>query len=195
MAKMPKVFQPLTIAVLTISNRHTAESDSSGDLLCQLISDAGHLPLHRAIVPSALYQIRAAVSQLICDNNHQVILLSGGTGFAPDNCTVAAISVLFDQKVEGFGELFRQLSFADIGSAALQSNAVAGLANHKLLVAMPGSPSACQLAMQQLVLPQLDARQGPCNFVPQLGPAQHQPAAGKQLPEQQFCCQHNSQQE
>jgi len=168
MAKTAKTFQRLPMAVLTISNRHTSSTDSSGDLLCQLLSAAGHQLVHRAIVPSNLYQIRAVVSTLIADADCQVILMNGGTGFSPDNHTVAAVRGLFDNEVAGFGELFRQLSFTTIGSSALQSNAVAGLANQKLLVAMPGSPDACALAMQSLVLPQLDARQGPCNFVPLL---------------------------
>ena len=166
MAKTAKTFHSLPVAVITVSNRHTPQSDSSGDLLCQLLLQAGHQLVQRAIVPADVYQIRALISKLICDPQCQVILLNGGTGFAPDNNTVQAVRVLFDHEVAGFGELFRQLSFADIGSAALQSNAVAGLANKKLLVAMPGSPNACELAMQMLILPQLDARQEPCNFVP-----------------------------
>lgn len=168
MAKIAREFRPLAVVVLTVSNRHTPATDSSGDLICQLLQQAGHSLSHRAIVASDKYQIRAEVSRLLCESAHQVILLNGGTGFSADNCTVAAISALFDKEVPGFGEMFRQLSFADIGSAALQSNAVAGLANQKLLVAMPGSPSACELAMRLLVLPQLDVRQGPCNFVPLL---------------------------
>lgn len=190
MAKTAKVFQPLTVAVLTISNRHTPQTDSSGHLICQLLEQAGHRLSHRTIVPSDRYSIRAEVSRLLIESAHQVILLNGGTGFSPDNCTVPAISVLFDQEVTGFGELFRQLSFADIGSAALQSNAVAGLANRKLIVAMPGSPAACELAMQQLILPQLDARQGPCNFVSQLLPSHITTAI-----EAQRCCQREVPQE
>lgn len=187
MAKTAQAFQPLAVVVLTISNRHTPATDSSGDLISHLLQQAGHRISHRAIVPSDKYQIRAEVSRLLCESQHQVILLNGGTGFSPDNCTVAAISALFDQEVQGFGELFRQLSFAGIGSAALQSNALAGLANQKLLVAMPGSPSACELAMQQLVLPQLDARQGPCNFVPLL--LQPVKADGSvPLDETRLCC-------
>lgn len=185
MAKTAKTFQSLPVAVLTISNRHNSSTDSSGDLLCRLLSEAGHQLVHRAIVPSNLYQIRAAVSALICDPDCQVILLNGGTGFSPDNFTVPALRVLFDQEVPGFGEIFRQLSFTTIGSAALQSNAVAGLANHKLLVAMPGSPSACTLAMQALVLPQLDARQGPCNFVPLLSAQDGSQPTNKT---EQSCC-------
>jgi molybdenum cofactor biosynthesis protein B len=186
MAKTAKTFQRLPVAVLTISNRHNSSTDSSGDLLCQMLSEAGHQLVHRAIVPSNLYQIRAAVSALICEPDCQVILINGGTGFSPDNHTVPALRALFDHEVPGFGEIFRQLSFATIGSAALQSNAVAGIANHKLLVAMPGSPNACELAMQALVLPQLDARQGPCNFVPLLS------ARAESLPmnkTEQSCCE------
>lgn len=168
MAKTLTDFQPLQVAVLTISNRHTAATDSSGDVLCQLLQQAGHQLHQRQIVAANLYQIRAAVSLLLCDDACQVILLNGGTGFSADNCTLDAIKPLFDQSVAGFGELFRQLSFAQIGSASLQSRAEAGLANQRLIIAMPGSNNACTLAMQALILPQLDARQGPCNFVPHL---------------------------
>ena len=166
--KNAQPFKPLQIAVLTISNRHTAATDSSGDLICQLLQQAGHLLLHRSIVPADRYQIRAKLSQLICDAQCQVILLNGGTGFAADNCTIDAITPLFDQAVVGFGELFRQLSYQQMGSASLQSSAMAGLANQRVIFALPGSPDACELAMHALILPQLDATVRPCNFVPHL---------------------------
>lgn len=168
MSKINAVFIPLQIAVITISGSRTFDNDSTGDLLQQLMVGQQHQIYQRHILPSQLHLIRACVATLIADPVCQVILLNGGTGFGQDNCTEQAISVLFDQTVAGFGELFRQLSFTAIGSAALQSKAIAGLANHTLIVAMPGSPNAAELAMVQLVLPQLDARQQPCNFVSQL---------------------------
>ncbi len=168
MAKKTKPFKSLNIAVLTISNRHTPDTDESGHLIHQLLVDAGHSLICRDIVQSNLYQIRAIVSQLIADPACQVIILNGGTGFAPDNCTEEALLPLLDKKVEGFGELFRCLSYQQIGSSSMQSRALSGLANQTLLFAIPGSPSACSLAMVALILPQLDARQGPCNFVGQL---------------------------
>jgi molybdenum cofactor biosynthesis protein B len=168
MSKADSFFISLQIAVITISGNRTFENDNTGNLLQQLLMEHRHQLYHRQIVPHQLHQIRACVATLIADPKCQVILLNGGTGFAKDNCTEKAISPMFDQPVAGFAELFRQLSFAAIGSAALQSRATAGLANHTLIVAMPGSPSAAELAMVQLILPQLDARQQPCNFVSQL---------------------------
>lgn len=158
-------FYPLNIAVLTVSDSRTSNTDSSGESLCQLLQTAGHQLAERALLPNNKYQIRAVLSQWIASDTIQVVLINGGTGYAMGNCTVEAITPLLDTSVPGFGELFRQLSFNELGSAALQSGALAGLANGTLLFAMPGSGGACTLAMQQLILPQLDGHTGPCNFV------------------------------
>lgn len=158
-------FYPLTIAVLTVSDSRTSNTDSSGELLCQLLQTAGHQLAERTLVPNNKYQIRAVLSQWIASDTIQVVLINGGTGYARGNCTVEAITPLLDDTVPGFGELFRQLSFNELGSAALQSGALAGIANGTLLFAMPGSGGACTLAMQQLILPQLDGHTGPCNFL------------------------------
>lgn len=168
MTKIARQFYPLQLAVLTVSDSRTAENDSSGDLLCQLLTQAGHQLAERAVLPNNLYQLRALLSRWIASAEVQVILINGGTGYAADNCTVAAVTPLLDQTVPGFGELFRQLSWQQLGSAAMQSGALAGLANGTLVFAMPGSGSACTLAMQQLILPQLDGHTGPCNFIPHL---------------------------
>ena len=158
-------FYPLTIAILTVSDSRSSANDSSGDLLCQLLQTAGHQLAERALLPNNKYQIRAVLSQWIASDTIQVVLINGGTGYARGNCTVEALTPLLDLPVPGFGELFRQLSFNELGSAALQSGALAGLANGTLLFAMPGSGGACTLAMQQLILPQLDGHTGPCNFL------------------------------
>lgn len=161
-------FYPLNIAVLTVSDSRNSSNDSSGDLLCNLLSSAGHQLQARALLANNKYLLRALLSDWIASSNIQVILINGGTGYAAGNCTVEALMPLLDKPVPGFGELFRQLSFAELGSAALQSGALAGFANSTLLFAMPGSGGACTLAMQQLILPQLDAKTGPCNFVAHL---------------------------
>ncbi|MCA6063751.1 molybdenum cofactor biosynthesis protein B [Thalassolituus marinus] len=158
-------FFPLNIALLTLSDSRSAEQDSSGDLLQQLAGDAGHRVLQRSLLPHDRYQIRAQVSQWIASSDVQVIIINGGTGFAAGNCTPEAIRPLFDSEVEGFGEQFRQLSFADIGSSSMQSRALAGMANGTLLFAVPGSGGACRQAWEALIAPQLDGRTGPCNFV------------------------------
>lgn len=162
-------FYPLNIAVLTVSDSRSSpndnKNDSSGDLLCALLQNANHQLAARALLPNNKYQLRATLSQWIASDTIQVVLINGGTGFHHTNCTVEALTPLLDTLVAGFGELFRQLSFNQLGSAALQSGAVAGLANGTLIFAMPGSGGACTLAMQQLILPQLDSKTGPCNFV------------------------------
>lgn len=158
-------FYPLNVAVLSVSDSRSSENDSSGDLLFELVQSAGHQLITRAIQPNHKHQLRALLSQWIASDNIQVVLINGGTGYAAGNCTIEALTPLLDITVPGFGELFRSISFADIGSAALQSGALAGMANGTLLFAMPGSGNACRLAMQQLILPQLDSTTGPCNFV------------------------------
>lgn len=158
-------FYPLTLALLTLSDTRTAADDSSGNLLAGLITSAGHQLITRNLLPHNRYQIRAVLSRWIASDDIQVVLINGGTGFSQGNCTVEAITPLFDQTVEGFGEQFRQLSFADIGSSSMQSRAIAGLANGTLIFAMPGSGGACQQAWHALIAPQLDSRTGPCNFV------------------------------
>lgn len=158
-------FYPLKIAVLTVSDSRNSNNDSSGELLSQMLLSADHQLVDRALLPNNKYQLRAKLSQWIASDNIQVVLINGGTGFQYTNCTVTALTPLLDTEVPGFGELFRQLSFNELGSAALQSGALAGLANGTLIFAMPGSGGACRLAMQQLILPQLDSKTGPCNFV------------------------------
>lgn len=158
-------FYPLNIAVLTVSDSRSSDNDSSGDLLSDLLVQAGHKLAARSLLPNNKYTLRALLSHWIASSNIQIILINGGTGYAKGNCTIEAITPLLDLQVPGFGELFRQLSFSQLGSAAMQSAAVSGIANDTLLFAMPGSGSACTLAMQQLILPQLDAQTGPCNFV------------------------------
>lgn len=159
-----KHHRPLHIALATVSDRHTPATDDTGDWLADAIMQAEHHRYQRQILPNDKYVLRAVLSRWIAEPQLSVVLLNGGTGFAEHNCVPESIEPLFDQKIDGFGELFRQLSFAEIGSSALQSRAVAGLANNTLVVAIPGSLSAAQLAWEQLIRPQLDGLQGPCNF-------------------------------
>ncbi|TMP29074.1 molybdenum cofactor biosynthesis protein B [Pseudoalteromonas rubra] len=161
-------FIPLNIAILTVSNRRTLIDDTAGDLLQERIGSAGHSVADRLVVRANKYHIRAAISNWIVSADIQVIVVSGGTGLTDDDVTPEAIEVLFDKKVEGFGELFRQCSLRQIGYSTLQSRATAGLANKTLIVALPGSPRACELAWDEMLSSQLDARQGPCNFAPHL---------------------------
>lgn len=158
-------FISLNVAVLTVSDRHTAESDSAGLYLREAASEAGHQVLDHAIVGDNRYRIRAVVSRWIASLDVQVVLINGGTGFNEKNSTPEALLPLFDREVEGFGELFRMVSFEDIGTSTVQSRAVAGVANQTLIFAVPGSTGACQLAWERIIQEQLDARTRPCNFV------------------------------
>ncbi|PPK50367.1 molybdenum cofactor biosynthesis protein B [Marinobacter persicus] len=168
------IFHPLTLAILTVSDRRTHEDDTSGDLLKNLATEAGHQVVERKLLPNNRYQLRACVSQWIAGNEVQVVLINGGTGFSEGNSTVEALQPLFDREVPGFGELFRQLSYQQLGSSALQSGAIGGLANQTLVIAVPGSGNACELAWHELIQPQLDSRTRPCSFYSHLKPVEAQ---------------------
>ncbi|MDN7124735.1 molybdenum cofactor synthesis domain-containing protein [Pseudidiomarina terrestris] len=160
--------QALHIALATVSDRHTPTSDSTGDWLADAIVKAGHHMYQRQIIGTNKYLLRAVVSRWIAEPQLSVVLLNGSTGFAEHNAVPEALAPLLEQQVEGFGELFRQLSWQQIGSSAMQSRAFAGLANNTLVIAVPGAESAAQLAWEQLIQPQLNSEQGPCNFVGRL---------------------------
>ncbi|MDN5871338.1 MAG: molybdenum cofactor biosynthesis protein B [Nitrococcus sp.] len=157
-------FHALRIAVLTISDTRGLAEDRSGDVLCQGIAESGHELVQREIVLDDIYRIRAVVSAWIAEPGVQVVLCTGGTGFAARDRTPEAVAVLFDQEILGFGELFRQLSFEEIGTSTLQSRAVAGFANRTLIACLPGSTGACRTAWGRILREQLDVRHRPCNL-------------------------------
>lgn len=157
--------RPLQIAVLTVSDSRTLETDTSGQALASMLCDAGHRLAERSLIPDDRYQMRAVVSAWIADPSVQVVLISGGTGFTGRDNTPEAMLPLFDKVVEGFGELFRSISYTEIGTSTLQSRAVAGLANGTLIFCMPGSGNACRTAWNGILREQLDSRTRPCNFV------------------------------
>lgn len=163
-----KEFEPLNICVLTVSDTRTRATDTSGQALQDLLTTAGHRLYDRNLVVDDIYQIRAVLSAWIVDPQAQVVLITGGTGFAGRDSTIEAVTPLFDKTVTGFGELFRQVSYAEIGTSTLQSRATAGLANRTLIFCLPGSTGACTTAWTQIIAEQLDARHRPCNFVGQV---------------------------
>lgn len=165
-----RLFQPLNIAVLTISDTRSFDTDTSGQTLADLLQTAGHVLIDRGLVKDDIYQIRAQVSQWIADPKVQVVLMTGGTGFTPRDNTPQAVLPLLDKQVDGFGELFRQVSLAQIGMSSLQSRALAGMSNGVLVCCLPGSPGACRTGWEQILVGQLDSRTGPCNFTPHLKP-------------------------
>lgn len=164
------IFHPLNIAILTISDTRTFENDTSGDCLQELSEQAGHTVTVRELVKDDIYQMRAVISQWIADSKIQVIVMTGGTGFTGRDSTPEAIRPLLDKTIDGFGELFRQLSLDDIGTSTIQSRAFAGLANRTLIFALPGSTGACKLGFEQIIQPQIDSRTRPCNFYGQVKP-------------------------
>ena len=163
-----KEFEPLNICIRTVSDTRSLDTDTSGQKLQDLLTAAGHHLYARNLVIDDIYQIRAVVSQWIADKQAQVVLITGGTGFAGRDSTTEAVTPLFDKTVVGFGELFRHVSYAEIGTSTIQSRATAGLANRTLIFCLPGSTGACTTAWEKIIVEQLDSRHKPCNFVGQL---------------------------
>ena len=158
-------FMPLDIAVLTVSDTRTQETDTSGHCLAERLTAEGHRLHDRRIVPDDIYRIRAVVSGWIAGGQVQVILTTGGTGVTGRDGTPEAVRVLLDKTIDGFGEVFRQISYAQIKTSTLQSRALAGVANGVYIFCLPGSTGACQTAWDELIRHQLDQRTRPCNLV------------------------------
>ena len=159
---------PLNISVITVSDTRTEETDKSGAVLVQRAQAAGHHLLSKTIIKDDVYQLRAEVSARIADPDTHAVLLTGGTGFTLRDNTYKAIKPLLDVDIDGFGELFRQLSFLDIGSSTIQSRAFAGMANRTIIFCIPGSPGACETAWDKIIAEQLNSGHKPCNFTDKL---------------------------
>jgi molybdopterin adenylyltransferase len=157
-------FRSLHIAVMTVSDTRTEATDRSGQLLCDRLVSAGHQLAEKAIVPDDIYQIRAIISRWIADEAIEIILTTGGTGLTGRDGTPEAVIPLLDKQIEGFGELFRMISYQEIKTSTIQSRSVAGVANGTYLFCLPGSSNACQTAWDQILQAQLDSRHRPCNF-------------------------------
>ena len=163
--KQQREFVPLQIAVLTVSDSRTEETDKSGKRLVERLEQEGHNLYEKMIVPDDIYQIRAAVSKWIADAAVQVVLTTGGTGVTGRDGTPEAVNVLLDKLIEGFGETFRAISYEQIKTSTMQSRAIAGVANGTYLFCLPGSMGACATAWDELICHQLDYRTRPCNLV------------------------------
>jgi len=158
-------FLPIGIAVLTVSDSRDEQSDKSGRLLVERLTGAGHRLAEKRIVPDDIYQIRAVVSRWIADPAVNAIITTGGTGVTGRDGTPEAVRPLLDKVLDGFGEMFRSISYADIRTSTLQSRALAGVANATYVFCVPGSSGACATAWDELIAAQLDARTRPCNLV------------------------------
>lgn len=155
----------INIAVLTVSDTRTEEDDTSGRLLKERIASAGHRLGTYAIVRDDIHLVRARVCQSIIDADINAVIINGGTGLTGRDGTPEAVRVLLDKEIEGFGELFRHLSYTDIGTSTISSRALAGIANATFIFCIPGSPGACELAWDKLIEPQLNSDTRPCNLV------------------------------
>jgi len=158
-------FKPLNIAVLTISDTRGEAEDVSGKRLVEALTAAGHVNAEKAIVKDDIYAIRAAVSKWIADPAVDAVLTTGGTGITGRDGTPEAVTPLLDKVIDGFGEMFRVLSYEEITTSTLQSRALAGVANRTFVFVLPGSSGACRLAWEKLISAQLDFRTKPCNLV------------------------------
>ncbi len=168
MSQKIDTFIPLNICVLTVSDTRSLDNDTSGEKLAACIEEAGHKLYQRQLTKDDVYHIRAVISQWVHDIDAQVILVTGGTGFAGRDSTPEAIHPLLDKEIVGFGELFRQVSYDEIGTSTIQSRAFAGLANKTLMFCLPGSTGACDTAWNKVIRDQLNSLTRPCNFVGQL---------------------------
>ncbi len=162
---MERQFTPLNIAVMTVSDSRTEETDKSGNTLKAMLTEAGHQLADKVIVPDDIYQIRKHLSAWIADPEVQVVITTGGTGLTGRDGTPEAVTPLLDKIIDGFGEMFRVLSWETIGTSTLQSRALAGVANGTFVFCVPGSTGACKDAWGQLISKQLDYRTQPCNLV------------------------------
>ena len=162
---LKREFVPIKIALLTISDTRSLQTDKSGDLLASKITEAGHYLVKREITQDNINKIRKKLIQSIDDQGIDVVISTGGTGLTGRDVTPEAFRGVFDKEIDGFGEMFRYISFQKIGTSSLQSRAVAGVSNGTYLFALPGSPSACRDAWDNLLVYQLDYRHRPCNFV------------------------------
>jgi molybdopterin adenylyltransferase len=160
-----KQFIPLVIAILVISDTRTEADDVSGRALVESLTAAGHKLFEKAIVPDNIYQIRAVVSKWVASETVNVVITTGGTGVTGRDGTPEAVMPLLDKVLDGFGEMFRMLSYQDIKTSTIQSRAIAGVANGTYIFCLPGSSGACKTAWDSLIKEQLDIRTRPCNLV------------------------------
>ncbi|MCH1569585.1 MAG: molybdenum cofactor biosynthesis protein B [Alphaproteobacteria bacterium] len=158
-------FVPVSIAVMTVSDTRTAQTDTSGDILAQRVQDAGHTLAARAIVTDDKEKIAAQVKSWIAAPEIDVVISTGGTGLTGRDTTPEAITPLFEKTIEGFSVIFHQVSFQSVGLSTLQSRAIAGLANNTFIFALPGSNGAVKDGWDKVISFQLDSRHKPCNLV------------------------------
>ena len=162
---MEATFIPVHVAVLTVSDTRTLETDGSGSYIAERLTEVGHRIVARAIVKDSELVIRAQLAQWIADPGVDVVIATGGTGVTPRDVTPEALAPLISKPIPGFGELFRWLSFEEIGTSTIQSRAEAALCGQTYVFLLPGSTGGVRTGIEKILIPQLDHRQKPCNFV------------------------------
>jgi molybdenum cofactor biosynthesis protein B len=165
MSEKGEAFRSLNIAVLTVSDTRTEETDTSGKALVEMLTAAGHQLAEKAILADDKYAVRALVAKWIADDAIRTVLITGGTGMTGRDITPEAVTPLFDKTIDGFGELFRYISYQEIGTSTIQSRAVGGISNGTLVFCLPGSTGACRTAWNGILQEQLNLDHKPCNFI------------------------------
>jgi molybdenum cofactor biosynthesis protein B len=173
---MEREFIPVRVAVLTVSDTRDLMNDGSGAYIAARLDEVGHHVVARTIVKDIEVVIRAQLASWIADPNVDVVIATGGTGVTPRDVTPEALAPLVTKEIPGFGELFRQLSFAEIGAATIQSRAMAALCGQTYVFLLPGSTNGCKTGVEKILIPQLDHRQKPCNFVMLLPRIRNEPS-------------------
>jgi len=158
------IFLPLRISIMVVSDTRSEKTDKSGKILAKDLIKAGHTLAEKCFVPDNIYQIRAVLSRWIVDPSVDIVITTGGTGLTGRDGTFEAVTPLFDKLIEGFGEIFRWLSYKDISTSTIQSRVTAGVANGKYIFCLPGSTGACKTGWEGILVKQLDNRTKPCNF-------------------------------
>jgi molybdenum cofactor biosynthesis protein B len=176
MSKIKSPFVPLNAAVITVSDTRTESNDTSGDFVQKAFEETGHKVIKRTIMRDDREALQALVREWRDDPELDVIVTTGGTGLTQRDITPEAVEPLYTKPIPGFGELFRMLSYDDIATSTIESRATAGVMERCLIFCLPGSTGACRLGMEKIILPQLDARTGPCNLVALLPRIRHESA-------------------
>lgn len=173
-ATITRVAVPVDVAVLTVSDSRTLEQDRSGDTIVDRLTRAGHRLADRRLCKDDFHTIRETIAAWVADPKVDFVIVTGGTGVTQRDVTPDAVRSLFTKPIPGFGELFRWLSYAEIGTSTIQSRADAGVCGDTIVFLLPGSPGACRLGMEQIILPQLDLNHRPCNLVELLPRVRHE---------------------
>jgi molybdenum cofactor biosynthesis protein B len=169
-------FIPLNIAILTVSDTRTHANDTSGDLIQERLQSAGHKVAARIILPDDIEKLRGQLRAWVADKSVDAIISTGGTGLTRRDVTPEAVAPLITKPIPGFGELFRWLSYEEIGTSTIESRALAGVADDTFIFCLPGSTGACRTGMDKIILPQLNSTTGPCNLTEMLPRIRHDPA-------------------